>query len=89
MISLAARDIRHSWGKYVLTGLGLGLLIGVTLTMAGVFRGMVDDAQALEVAGAVTPVPGGVGQMTIPVLLRNALVAAHRNAGLPLAAGAL
>ena len=25
MISLAARDIRHSWGKYVLTGLGLGL----------------------------------------------------------------
>ena len=47
MISLAARDIRHSWAKFVLTGLGLGLLIGVTLTMAGVFRGMVDDAQAL------------------------------------------
>jgi len=47
MISLAARDIRHGWAKFVLTGLGLGLLIGVTLTMAGVFRGMVDDAQAL------------------------------------------
>ncbi len=47
MISLAARDIRHGWVKFVLTGLGLGLLIGVTLTMAGVFRGMVDDAQAL------------------------------------------
>jgi putative ABC transport system permease protein len=47
MINLAARDIRHSWAKFVLTGLGLGLLIGVTLTMAGVFRGMVDDAQAL------------------------------------------
>lgn len=47
MISLAARDIQHSWPKFVLTGLGLGLLIGVTLTMAGVFRGMVDDAQAL------------------------------------------
>ena len=47
MISLAARDIQHSWVKFVLTGLGLGLLIGVTLTMAGVFRGMVDDAQAL------------------------------------------
>jgi len=47
MISLAARDIRHSWAKFILTGLGLGLLIGVTLTMAGVFRGMVDDAQAL------------------------------------------
>jgi putative ABC transport system permease protein len=47
MISLAARDIHHSWVKFLLTGLGLGLLIGVTLTMAGVFRGMVDDAQAL------------------------------------------
>jgi putative ABC transport system permease protein len=47
MISLAGRDIAHSWGKFVLTGLGLGLLIGVTLTMAGVYRGMVDDAHVL------------------------------------------
>jgi putative ABC transport system permease protein len=47
MISLAGRDILHGWGKFALTGLGLGLLIGVTLTMAGVYRGMVDDAQAL------------------------------------------
>jgi len=47
VISLAGRDILHSWGKFALTGLGLGLLIGVTLTMAGVYRGMVDDAHAL------------------------------------------
>ena len=47
MISLAGRDILHSWQKFVLTGMGLGLLIGVTLTMAGVYRGMVDDAKAL------------------------------------------
>ena len=47
MISLAGRDILHSWSKFVLTGIGLGLLIGVTLTMAGVYRGMVDDARAL------------------------------------------
>jgi putative ABC transport system permease protein len=47
MISLAGRDILHSWGKFVLTGMGLGLLIGVTLSMAGIYRGMVDDAQAL------------------------------------------
>jgi putative ABC transport system permease protein len=47
VISLAGRDILHSWGKFVLTGFGLGLLIGVTLTMAGVYRGMVDDARAL------------------------------------------
>lgn len=47
MISLAGRDIANSAGKFALTGLGLGLLIGVTLTMAGVYRGMVDDAHAL------------------------------------------
>ena len=47
MISLAGRDILHAWPKFVLTGMGLGLLIGVTLSMAGVYRGMVDDAQAL------------------------------------------
>lgn len=47
MISLAGRDILHGWGKFALTGLGLGLLIGVTLSMAGIYRGLVDDAQAL------------------------------------------
>ncbi len=53
MISLAGRDILHAWGKFVFTGIGLGLLIGVTLTMAGVYRGMVADAQAtLDNSGA-------------------------------------
>jgi len=47
VISLAGRDILHSWSKFALTGLGLGLLIGVTFTMAGVYRGMVADAKAL------------------------------------------
>jgi len=47
VISLAGRDILHSWGKFVFTGVGLGLLIGVTLVMAGVYRGMVDDGKAL------------------------------------------
>jgi methylenetetrahydrofolate dehydrogenase (NADP+)/methenyltetrahydrofolate cyclohydrolase len=51
--------------------------------------GDVDYAGAMDVAGAVTPVPGGVGPMTIAVLLRNALVAAYRNAGLELAADAI
>ncbi len=44
--------------------------------------GDVDFASAAEVAGAITPVPGGVGPMTIAVLLRNTLIAAHRRAGL-------
>jgi len=47
MISLAGRDILNAWGKFIFTGIGLGLLIGVTLTMAGVYRGMVDDGKAL------------------------------------------
>lgn len=47
MISLAGRDIAHAWGKFVFTGLGLGLLLGVTLVMAGLYRGMVDDGKAL------------------------------------------
>ena len=51
--------------------------------------GDVDFVSAAEVAGAITPVPGGVGPMTIAVLLRNTLVAAHRNAGVKLATDAL
>ncbi|MBN8556668.1 MAG: ABC transporter permease [Proteobacteria bacterium] len=47
MISLAGRDILQAWGKFIFTGVGLGLLIGVTLTMAGVYRGMVDDGRVL------------------------------------------
>jgi len=47
VISLAGRDILHAWSRFVLTGVGLGLLIGVTFTMAGVYRGMVDDAKVL------------------------------------------
>jgi methylenetetrahydrofolate dehydrogenase (NADP+)/methenyltetrahydrofolate cyclohydrolase len=45
--------------------------------------GDVDFASASEVAGAITPVPGGVGPMTIACLMRNTLVAAHRRTGLP------
>ena len=44
--------------------------------------GDVDFKSAAEVAGAITPVPGGVGPMTIAMLLRNTLVAAHVREGL-------
>jgi methylenetetrahydrofolate dehydrogenase (NADP+)/methenyltetrahydrofolate cyclohydrolase len=44
--------------------------------------GDVDFDTAVNVAGAITPVPGGVGPMTIAVLLRNTLIAAHARAGL-------
>ena len=45
--------------------------------------GDVDYESAAGVAAAITPVPGGVGPMTIAVLLRNTLAAAHARAGLP------
>lgn len=45
--------------------------------------------EAAAVAGAITPVPGGVGPMTIAVLLRNTLVAAHRRAGVALTPDAI
>ncbi len=47
----------------------------------GKLVGDVAYGEASEVAGAITPVPGGVGPMTIAVLLRNTLVAAYRNEG--------
>jgi methylenetetrahydrofolate dehydrogenase (NADP+)/methenyltetrahydrofolate cyclohydrolase len=61
---------------------------GATVIDVGINRvggrlvGDVDFASASEVAGAITPVPGGVGPMTIAMLLRNTLVAAHVREGL-------
>ena len=49
----------------------------------GKLIGDVAFEEAENVAGAITPVPGGVGPMTIAMLLRNTLVAAHRRSGLP------
>lgn len=43
-MNLAWRDIRHSLGRFLLTCVGLGLLLGVVLSMIGIYRGMVDDA---------------------------------------------
>jgi methylenetetrahydrofolate dehydrogenase (NADP+)/methenyltetrahydrofolate cyclohydrolase len=62
--------------------------VGINRTERGLV-GDVDFAGALSVAGAVTPVPGGVGPMTIAVLLRNTLVSAHRRAGVAYDKGAL
>lgn len=45
--------------------------------------GDVDFDSAVQVAGAITPVPGGVGPMTIACLLANTLTAAARAHGLP------
>jgi methylenetetrahydrofolate dehydrogenase (NADP+)/methenyltetrahydrofolate cyclohydrolase len=48
--------------------------------------GDVAFSEVKEVAGAITPVPGGVGPMTIACLLRNTVVAACARRGLPVPA---
>lgn len=53
--------------------------VGINRTDAGLVGDV--DAAAAEIAGAITPVPGGVGPMTIAVLMRNTLVSAARRLG--------
>ena len=60
--------------------------VGINRTAAGLV-GDVDFASAREVAGAITPVPGGVGPMTIACLLRNTLWSACRREGVEMEAG--
>ena len=62
--------------------------VGMNRDEAGKLCGDVDFAGVREVAGWITPVPGGVGPMTITMLLVNTLEAAERAAGLakPIAA---
>ena len=60
--------------------------VGINRTPTGLV-GDVDFASALPVAGAITPVPGGVGPMTIACLLRNSLVSAGRRAGVAVGEG--
>lgn len=62
--------------------------VGINRTDNGL-TGDVEFDSAASVAGAITPVPGGVGPMTIACLLRNTLVAAHRREGLALDPAAL
>ncbi len=54
--------------------------VGINRTETGLV-GDVDFAEAVTVAGAITPVPGGVGPMTIACLLRNTYVSACRREG--------
>ena len=74
--------VRGDWIKPGATVIDVGIN---RLPMADGKSRLVGDVafdEAVEVAGAITPVPGGVGPMTIACLLRNTVVAAHRRAGL-------
>ncbi|NMB12385.1 MAG: bifunctional methylenetetrahydrofolate dehydrogenase/methenyltetrahydrofolate cyclohydrolase FolD [Firmicutes bacterium] len=68
-----ARFIKADWIKPGAVVIDVGMN-----RVDGVLCGDVDEA-ARDVAGYITPVPGGVGPMTIAQLLRNTVIAAHRT----------
>ncbi len=47
-MNLALRDIRHNLGRFLLTCLGLSLLLGLVLSMIGIYRGLVQEALSLS-----------------------------------------
>ena len=75
--------VRGDWIKPGATVIDVGINRVPTEDGKGRLVGDVAFDEAAQVAAAITPVPGGVGPMTIAMLLRNTLVAAHRRAGLP------
>lgn len=72
-----AKMIRGDWIKP-----GAAVIdVGMNRDENGKLCGDVDFASAVQVASVITPVPGGVGPMTIAQLLENTLLAARRRAG--------
>ena len=77
-----AEMVRGDWIKPGATVIDVGINRIQTEDGKGRLVGDVAYEEAAEVAGAITPVPGGVGPMTIAMLMRNTLVAACRREGL-------
>ena len=71
-----AKMVKGDWIKPGATVIDVGIN-----RSEGSLVGDVDFASARDVAGAITPVPGGVGPMTIACLIRNTLVSAARREG--------
>ncbi len=71
------RMIKGAWIKPGATVID----VGINRMPDGKLAGDVDFAEAVQVAGAITPVPGGVGPMTIACLLKNTLTAFHARRG--------
>ncbi len=77
-----AQMIKGDWIKPGAVVIDVGINRVPTEDGKGRLVGDVAYDEAAERASAITPVPGGVGPMTIAMLMRNTLVAAHRRAGL-------
>ncbi len=79
--------VRGDWVKpgAIVIDVGINRVAGEGVDAAGLSKtrivGDVAFAEAAEVAGAITPVPGGVGHMTVAMLMANTLEAAKRAAG--------
>jgi methylenetetrahydrofolate dehydrogenase (NADP+)/methenyltetrahydrofolate cyclohydrolase len=71
------RMVKGDWIKHGATVID----VGINRLPDGKLTGDVDFAEAVKVAGAITPVPGGVGPMTIACLLKNTLTAFHARRG--------
>ena len=80
-----AEMVKGVWLKdgAVVIDVGINRLPPASEGAKGRLVGDVAFDESLGHVSAITPVPGGVGPMTIAVLLRNTLVAACRRAGLP------
>lgn len=78
-----AQMVEGDWIKPGATVIDVGINRVPTPDGKGRLVGDVDFDSAVEVAGAITPVPGGVGPMTIACLLLNTLTAACRQHGIP------
>jgi methylenetetrahydrofolate dehydrogenase (NADP+)/methenyltetrahydrofolate cyclohydrolase len=78
-----AEMVRGDWIKPGATVIDVGINRVAGADGKNRLVGDVAYEEAAKVAGAITPVPGGVGPMTIACLLRNTLVAGCRRRGLP------
>src|SRR6266508_2690043 len=60
-MNLAIRDIRHNLGRFLLTCVGLSLLLGIVLAMVGIYRGLILESLSLARAASaqVWVVEGG------------------------------
>jgi methylenetetrahydrofolate dehydrogenase (NADP+)/methenyltetrahydrofolate cyclohydrolase len=75
--------VRGSWIKKGATVIDVGTNRIVAADGKARLVGDVVFDEAVEVAGAITPVPGGAGPMTIACLMKNTLIAACHSIGLP------
>jgi methylenetetrahydrofolate dehydrogenase (NADP+)/methenyltetrahydrofolate cyclohydrolase len=80
ILCVAAGRARFITGAMIKPGAWV-IDVGFNRLDTGAIAGDVDFASAEVVAHAITPVPGGVGQMTVAMLMRNTLIAAERLTG--------